>query len=69
MRWRGQRQSDNVEDRRGVRVGGRAALGGGGILLIIVLASVTGQDPGALLDAIVAPQVFVDAAPGGCRWS
>lgn len=52
-----------------MRVGGRAALGGGGILLIIVLASVTGQDPGALLDAIVAPQVFVDAAPGGCRWS
>ena len=38
MRWRGQRQSDNIEDRRG-RGGGRGiAIGGGGIGMLLVIA-------------------------------
>src|SRR5512139_2981183 len=61
MRWRGYRQSDNVEDRRGMRVGGGGiAIGGGGLLLIVVLALVTGQNPLELLDAVSGPQVAVD---------
>ena len=36
MRWKGGRQSDNVEDRRGVRMGGRAAMGGGGLIGIVI---------------------------------
>ncbi|MDR2823940.1 MAG: neutral zinc metallopeptidase, partial [Prevotellaceae bacterium] len=33
MKWVGRRQSTNVEDRRGMSGGGKAALGGGGILV------------------------------------
>lgn len=61
MRWRGYRQSDNVEDRRGMQVGrGGVAIGGGGLLLIVVLALATGQDPLQLLEAVSGPQVSVD---------
>ena len=66
MRWKGYRRSDNVEDRRGVRVGGPAvAIGGGGLLLILALALVTGQDPLVLLDAVSGPQVSVDGRRSG----
>ena len=45
MRWRGERQSTNIEDRRGFSTG-RVAVGGGlGSLLLIVLALVFGVDP------------------------
>ena len=38
MRWEGQEQSDNVEDRRGMRMpGGPAGLGCGGVLLVLVI--------------------------------
>ena len=29
MKWKGRRQSDNVEDRRGMSGGGKAIVGGG----------------------------------------
>jgi predicted metalloprotease len=62
MRWRGYRTSDNVEDRRGMRVpGGGMAIGGGGLLLLVVLALVTGQDPSVILDTIGQSQVSVDS--------
>jgi predicted metalloprotease len=48
MRWRGGRESDNVEDRRGMP-GGPVMVGGLGTLLLIVLALVLGVDPQALL--------------------
>jgi predicted metalloprotease len=45
MRWRGERQSTNIEDRRGFS-GGRIAVGGGlGTLLLMILALVFGVDP------------------------
>ena len=31
MKWIGNRESDNVEDRRGMSGGGKAIVGGGGI--------------------------------------
>jgi predicted metalloprotease len=46
MKWRGQRESDAVEDRRGMRIGrGGIALGGGGLLLILLFSALTGTDP------------------------
>jgi predicted metalloprotease len=49
MRWRGMRESENVEDRRGMR-GRPIAIGGGaGMLVLIVLALLLGLDPRALL--------------------
>ncbi|GMU20270.1 MAG: metalloprotease [Phycisphaerae bacterium] len=50
MRWRGRRQSGNVEDRRGMPVKGLVGAGGGVVtLIIIVIAIFTGQDPTPLL--------------------
>jgi hypothetical protein len=53
MRWKGRRKSRNVEDRRGTRVGRRAAVGGvGGVgfLIIIVLYLFLGGDPAQLME-------------------
>ena len=60
MRWRGRRQSDNVEDRRGMSP--RAAVGGGGSALMIIGVLVVGRmmgcDPGQIQQAVnVAQQV------------
>ena len=52
MRWKGRKQSDNVEDRRGAPV---ARIVGGGGILILVIALITmflGGDPTPLLDAV-----------------
>jgi len=67
MRWRGERESENVEDRRGIRVGGSGvAIGGGGLLLIIALALFTGQDPTVLLEQLTGgPSLSVDPKQAG----
>ncbi len=61
VRWRGRRQSTNIDDRRGRRarrVGAPMAMGGGlGTLLIIVVIVLMGGDPRALLENMP------DAAP------
>ncbi len=48
MRWRNPRRSDNVQDRRGMRV----PMVGGGIagLIILVISVLLGGDPGAILN-------------------
>ncbi|SEM86390.1 KPN_02809 family neutral zinc metallopeptidase [Palleronia pelagia] len=64
MKWRGRRGSRNIEDRRGRRVGGGAALGGvGGLgLLVVVIGWFFGVDLTPLLqDGAVAP----DRSSGG----
>lgn len=48
MRWRGQRESDNVEDRRGLGKGG-IAIGGIGGVVVLVIAMLLGVDPRPLL--------------------
>ncbi|HSS18827.1 MAG TPA: neutral zinc metallopeptidase [Pyrinomonadaceae bacterium] len=49
MRWADQRESDNVEDRRGISTG-RVAVGGGlGTLVIVIIALLLGADPRQLL--------------------
>ena len=50
MRWRGERQSTNIEDRRGMSAGRGMAVGGGlGTLVIMILALLFGFDPQTLL--------------------
>lgn len=49
MRWRGGRQSDNIEDRRGQRVS-RGAVGGGiGAIALALVAMYFGVDPSVVL--------------------
>jgi uncharacterized protein len=50
MKWKGRRQSTNIEDRRGRAIGGRTMMGGGiGGLLLIVLFALLGGNPGDLV--------------------
>jgi hypothetical protein len=51
MKWRGERESDAVEDRRGMRIGrGGALIGGGGLLLVLLFSVLTGTDPTQVLE-------------------
>jgi predicted metalloprotease len=51
MRWRGERESSNVEDQRGSRRG--LAVGGGlGTIAVLVLALLFGGDPRQILDQL-----------------
>ena len=50
MRWRGRRESTNIEDRRGMGRGGLAVGGGIGTLLIVLVAAFCGVDPSRLLE-------------------
>ena len=53
MRWRGERESGNVEDQRGMSGGGRVAIGGGlGTLVIIIIALLLNDDPRQLLQQV-----------------
>ena len=56
MRWRGERQSTNIEDRRGLS-GGKVAVGGGlGTLLVIIIALLFGADPRQFLEQVPSDQ-------------
>jgi uncharacterized protein len=60
MRWQGGRESENVEDRRGMR-GGPVMVGGGlGTLLLVLVVWFLGGDPMALLQ-----QMNQGPPPGG----
>jgi len=68
MRWRDERQSDNVEDRRGMsiprgaKIGG---IGGLGLLAIVVIGMFLGIDPTVLLQGIPDVQTpSVSVQPG-----
>ena len=52
MLWRGQRQSENVEDRRGMSRGGLAVGGGLGGIVVLVIALLLGADPRQLLEQL-----------------
>lgn len=51
MRWEGREQSENVEDRRGMSMGGGQMMVGGGLgtLVLLLLVWLLGGDPMALL--------------------
>lgn len=44
MKWQGRRQSNNVEDRRGMSSGGKTLVGGGIIGIIILLVNIFGGE-------------------------
>lgn len=55
MRWTGRRQSSNVDDQRGRRIGGggmlsKGGLGLGGIVIIVVISLILGKNPLTLLE-------------------
>jgi len=68
MRLEGQRESANVEDRRGRRMIRGGGVGCGGLLLVIVVALLLGKDPSQLLQLLQSTQSGVEQtlpAPGG----
>ena len=53
MRWEGRRQSDNIEDRRGMRVSRGGLVGGGlGTIAIALLIMFMGGDPSVVLQGV-----------------
>jgi predicted metalloprotease len=53
MRWNLSRRSTNIEDRRGMRIGARSGgIGCLGLVVVIVLAYITGQNPLELLQQV-----------------
>ena len=53
MKWSGRRQSDNVEDRRGMSSGGKTIVGGGIIGIVILLLNVFGGENAQMLTPIL----------------
>jgi predicted metalloprotease len=52
MQWQGQRESDNVEDRRGMPGGPMMISGGLGTIAIVILVALLGGDPIAFLQQL-----------------
>jgi len=52
MKWMGRRESDNVEDRRGMGGGGKIIGGGVGALVIGVIIYLLGGDPSQVLNQV-----------------
>jgi hypothetical protein len=72
MRWEGREESTNIEDRRGMRVPGGKGTGFGciGILVVMVIAMLTGADPRQLLSLLgvveqLTPQAQQQQVPQG----
>ena len=57
MRWSSGRRSSNIEDRRGMRVSRKAAGGGIGIVVVILIAMYFGIDPTMILNQQGPPSV------------
>jgi len=52
MRWKGGRQSDHFEDRRGMSSGGKLALGGVGGVVVLIIGLLLGGDPQQVLEQL-----------------
>lgn len=63
MRWERGRRSDNVEDRRGMRVSPRMAGGGLGAIVLVLVALFLGVDP-RMLTQMMPTEQSVPAQPG-----
>ncbi len=56
MKWIGNRQSENVEDRRGMSGGGKAIVGGGGLAIVFFLIKMFFPDAAPFVDTIQQSQ-------------
>ena len=56
MKWRGRRQSDNVEDRRGMSGGGKVIAGGGAIAIVFFLVKMFFPEAVPFVDTIQQSQ-------------
>jgi predicted metalloprotease len=70
MRWKGREQSQNVEDRRGVRPGGMMIGGGLGTIVLVLVFVLLGGDPRQVLQLVGQTQMSTEApvepgAPAG----
>jgi predicted metalloprotease len=63
MKWSGRRQSDNVEDRRGMSSGGKTIVGGGIIGIIILLLNTFGGENVQMLTPILEQMGQGQGAP------
>lgn len=52
MQWKGRRRSENVEDRRGQRMGRGTAISGGTVIIALIGIFLFGQDPGEVLQSL-----------------
>ena len=53
MKWQGRRQSENVEDRRGMGTGEKVVAGGGILGIIILLLNVFGGENAQMLTPVL----------------
>ena len=53
MKWQGRRQSDNMEDRRGMSTGGKSLVGGGIIGIIILLVNIFGGENAQMITPVL----------------
>jgi uncharacterized protein len=53
MKWQGRRQSDNVEDRRGMSAGTKVVAGGGALGIIIFLLNIFGGETGQMIAPVL----------------
>ena len=57
MRWKGRKESSNVEDRRGMSPGGKGIVGGGiGTIAIVLVVLLLGGDPTSILQNVQTDQ-------------
>jgi uncharacterized protein len=52
MKWNRARRSSNVEDRRGISMGGAGGLGLGGIAIVVIISLLLGKNPAELLGLV-----------------
>jgi uncharacterized protein len=65
MKWKGRRESSNVEDRRGMGMGGKTMMGGGiGSIIVVLLFTLLGGNPGDIIGNMsTTEQVTQSPAP------
>ena len=63
MRWGGQRESSNIEDRRGMGPIGAGGIGIGGLVFVLLVSYLTGTNPLTLLNLVETAQEA--SAPSG----
>ena len=63
MKWIGRRQSENVDDRRGMSGGGKTILGGGVLGIIILLLNAFGGENGQMIGDILQQTQGLQGTP------